>query len=102
MIRPAPRSSLFPYATRFRSGEDQRRVGQLLGRELRHLEADGLDLLRARVDVAHQQVDLVDARREREHALVGRLLVALRDRKSTRLNSSHPNTSYAVFCLKKK
>src|SRR2546427_6939892 len=42
-----------------------------------------------------------DVRRQLEHELMGKL-VRLRDRKSTRLNSSHSQISYAVFCLKKK
>src|SRR3712207_8991303 len=89
MIRRPPRSTLFPYTTLFRS---------LL---LRHLE-DLADLLDVEV------VDEVVVGRE----VLGRRRVgALRqdprpdrveDRKSTRLNSSHANISYAVFCLKKK
>src|SRR3712207_7006722 len=87
MIRRPPRSTLFPYTTLFRSvarvgvpehgggGEDD---GRLLGGQ-REAGQDGVGL----VDVLH--VDEV----------VG-------DRKSTRLNSSHANISYAVFCLKKK
>src|SRR5438034_6283980 len=73
MIRRPPRSTLFPYTTLFRSG-DQAAVEQ--GQE-------GLQLVPLRV------VDRV-ARGDRE------------DRKSTRLNSSHTVISYAVFCLKKK
>src|SRR5258707_1521228 len=87
MIRRPPRSTLFPYTTLFRSD---------------NLEQPG-DLVRlARV---RDQLD--------QHALVlegvgeidgrpGRQLEIERDRKSTRLNSSHANISYAVFCLKKK
>src|SRR6476620_11896101 len=72
MIRRPPRSTLFPYTTLFRS----------LAREP--------ELVRA------------DRRQDRKHqGVVGVLLLPL-DRKSTRLNSSHANISYAVFCLKKK
>src|SRR3712207_6993981 len=85
MIRRPPRSTLFPYTTLFRSAPpDGRRGVDLVG-------AVGAVLVlarRPRVDVgeevAHEGID-------------GRV-----DRKSTRLNSSHANISYAVFCLKKK
>src|SRR3712207_8655452 len=88
MIRRPPRSTLFPYTTLFRSHRDrvvevaeQQRVGDEAG-----LVADG------HVDLAQplgQRLDVLDDR-------------GLGDRKSTRLNSSHANISYAVFCLKKK
>src|SRR3712207_8654894 len=84
MIRRPPRSTLFPYTTLFRSRWLRQGAAQLLdplpGRRHRH------------------QV------RVREVAVLLRLLLAAsrRDRKSTRLNSSHANISYAVFCLKKK
>src|SRR3712207_7454834 len=83
MIRRPPRSTLFPYTTLFRSfGDDELRI---------LLEAcrisDRLDQLAAYL--ADKPL-LVEER--------GRMV----DRKSTRLNSSHANISYAVFCLKKK
>src|SRR3712207_7691108 len=85
MIRRPPRSTLFPYTTLFRSGGAHLVVLQL-DLDARALQLDGH--LRAQVgEVVH--------RGEREVAL-------LVDRKSTRLNSSHANISYAVFCLKKK
>src|SRR3712207_7256862 len=77
MIRRPPRSTLFPYTTLFRSREAQVVAGQ-------DPEPD-------RPDVEHHR------RRRARHEPVG-----LQDRKSTRLNSSHANISYAVFCLKKK
>src|SRR2546430_12729115 len=77
MIRRPPRSTLFPYTTLFRS---TRRGAQHRAR--RRIERPGHP--RARRDVV-----LVDRERPR-------------DRKSTRLNSSHSQISYAVFCLKKK
>src|SRR3712207_7289626 len=80
MIRRPPRSTLFPYTTLFRSL---------------------VDLARARGDVDV----VVDLHREVADHRVEHAEVALRlleDRKSTRLNSSHANISYAVFCLKKK
>src|SRR5690348_18204035 len=84
MIRRPPRSTLFPYTTLFRS---------------RHV-VDGIE----RLDIFHR-VDRVAFvflfERGFHHLGVGRV-VELEDRKSTRLNSSHPSISYAVFCLKKK
>src|SRR3712207_8472682 len=100
MIRRPPRSTLFPYTTLFRSGG-----GAGGGLVVDH--ADGLD--RALLVLAQPRLDLgrvgaappvageeFGAQRE---AL--RHLPPKRDRKSTRLNSSHANISYAVFCLKK-
>src|SRR3712207_9486334 len=87
MIRRPPRSTLFPYTTLFRSedeghsqGDDD---GQRHGRE--HLALDALEGEQRHVD---QDDDGLAEDRG--------------DRKSTRLNSSHANISYAVFCLKKK
>src|SRR3712207_7395794 len=94
MIRRPPRSTLFPYTTLFRSlhvglGGVLQRLLHRRERAVEHLAAQQvLDLL---VGLSR----LVGAPRpvlERAH----------RDRKSTRLNSSHANISYAVFCLKKK
>src|SRR3712207_7895812 len=92
MIRRPPRSTLFPYTTLFRSDDPQAVVGGLVGLGLPDL-----------ADIGEEVVP-------RGRGLVERL-VAVRpvvadrargDRKSTRLNSSHANISYAVFCLKKK
>src|SRR5258707_506571 len=82
MIRRPPRSTLFPYTTLFRSLPLRRDERGDVGR---------------RPDGRHHVVRLrpqrqPEVRRRRE----------LADRKSTRLNSSHANISYAVFCLKKK
>src|SRR5690348_18127126 len=85
MIRRPPRSTLFPYTTLFRSHAllPPQRLHLLLdpGVEVTDYRLHALDLLAVEVD--HQA----------QHAV---------DRKSTRLNSSHPSISYAVFCLKKK
>src|SRR3712207_8881686 len=84
MIRRPPRSTLFPYTTLFRS--------------------DGLAL--GQIGQVHVNLTVESARTKQgfvEH--VGPELVRYvreQDRKSTRLNSSHANISYAVFCLKKK
>src|SRR2546422_5134229 len=84
MIRRPPRSTLFPYTTLFRS-----RVPFVRPEE--------------RFDRAVPRLGLVDERERRERYLVGeRASQPHRDRKSTRLNSSHGYISYAVFCLKKK
>src|SRR5258707_9661066 len=88
MIRRPPRSTLFPYTTLFRSFEPRQREkpveviahdGRFGGHRRHHLELLDLAL-----------------------ALLARDQEAQEDRKSTRLNSSHANISYAVFCLKKK
>src|SRR5258707_11685617 len=76
MIRRPPRSTLFPYTTLFRS---------------QHLEATV-------VDVTYEPGGANSAHRH-PCPVIG---YVLEDRKSTRLNSSHANISYAVFCLKKK
>src|SRR3712207_6944325 len=89
MIRRPPRSTLFPYTTLFRSLRLLRPVGGEDGGGEAHIVR-----VRGAADA-----DLVAELRARE-VLVAR--EALGDRKSTRLNSSHANISYAVFCLKKK
>src|SRR5690348_11026601 len=92
MLRRPPRSTLFPYTTLFRSrhrvADANRSLGARLDR-VAYLEAD------RRQDVPLLAVLVVD---ERD----ARAAVGVVDRKSTRLNSSHPSISYAVFCLKKK
>src|SRR3712207_7661267 len=94
MIRRPPRSTLFPYTTLFRSSP-RRQLLALLGQELHRLvERDLLHL-----HVPRQVGDAVSVLRVGAEATFADLH---RDRKSTRLNSSHANISYAVFCLKKK
>src|SRR3712207_8799711 len=92
MILRPPRSTLFPYTTLFRSvllddDLDDRRVQRVRL----------VDRRRAALDVVHvgTLVDDHEGPLELAHVLGV-------DRKSTRLNSSHANISYAVFCLKKK
>src|SRR3712207_8446084 len=97
MIRRPPRSTLFPYTTLFRSkgyvltnnhvagGAEDITITLADGREIRNGKLLGAD---AKTDLAVIQIE------------ADRLSTA--DRKSTRLNSSHANISYAVFCLKKK
>src|SRR3712207_8718007 len=98
MIRRPPRSTLFPYTTLFRS------LAELTDRANR-----------ARTEAARNLADKIasNAARQSAHAQRSIAILALNmlfagelgldeDRKSTRLNSSHANISYAVFCLKKK
>src|SRR3712207_7614657 len=92
MIRRPPRSTLFPYTTLFRS--------ELMDNSIQ-AGAKNVELLCAETVVQNAQ---------RERRRINRIAVlddasgmdAATDRKSTRLNSSHANISYAVFCLKKK
>src|SRR3712207_7854699 len=93
MIRRPPRSTLFPYTTLFRSRAafGPSRAG------IDDEQLNGLALQPARVDQRRPHRHLVG---KGDGQRIGRL--ADRDRKSTRLNSSHANISYAVFCLKKK
>src|SRR3712207_7476636 len=79
MIRRPPRSTLFPYTTLFRSRPDRERRPPHRALDVERHEARDAELRRAGQE--------------------GRQVA--KDRKSTRLNSSHPNISYAVFCLKK-
>src|SRR5206468_13071616 len=91
MLRRPPRSTLFPYTTLFRSR--QRADGDIRGLLLeRDLELFGRHHARGRERFVERNSLLL---RERHGAVE-------RDRKSTRLNSSHDQISYAVFCLKKK
>src|SRR2546422_6019764 len=90
MIRRPPRSTLFPYTTLFRSaGRSRARGDALLGVVAR--SADGRWLPGGGGSPAAGEADLSCAVQD-----------GPRDRKSTRLNSSHGYISYAVFCLKKK
>src|SRR5438105_12659269 len=88
MFRPSRRSTLFPYTTLFRSGYGDFKLLAALGAWL------GWQMLLPIILVA-AAVGAVDDRQEH-------LPAEPRDRKSTRLNSSHEWISYAVFCLKKK
>src|SRR5947207_8385958 len=93
MLRPPPRSTLFPYTTLFRSLAAARRVAE------------------AMMQFATASAQWADAERQARARRVAEspppqppapLPVSPQDRKSTRLNSSHTVISYAVFCLKKK
>src|SRR2546430_11426683 len=92
MIRRPPRSTLFPYTTLFRSMHGDHRVDAGLGVE----RATGL-LVGGATRLRHRGIALTLSG-ETGHLTA----VRGRDRKSTRLNSSHSQISYAVFCLKNK
>src|SRR5258707_3327620 len=90
MIRRPPRSTLFPYTTLFRSRHPRRicvgpRVGVDAG-EMNRRFGTPENVMILRVEYRDGAIAVFDTK----------------DRKSTRLNSSHANISYAVFCLKKK
>src|SRR3712207_7062373 len=98
MIRRPPRSTLFPYPTLFRSRAvaehgDGDEVADQRDRRHEHRDQPEGAVVRLPVVLVQRRVQLLVARLTAE---------GLEDRKSTRLNSSHANISYAVFCLKKK
>src|SRR3712207_8164655 len=99
MIRRPPRSTLFPYTTLFRSRLSERGVGVAQPGQSPRGRAGGA----GDEGLADpQRVGEPPAHRELLHQDAPKMILAGRDRKSTRLNSSHANISYAVFCLKKK
>src|SRR5260221_9599231 len=92
MIRRPPRSTLFPYTTLFRSSDGEQFVEWRLAADAM-VEIHVFD--RSAVGIERRQI--VGRRRQE-----GAHCAQSKDRKSTRLNSSHTVISYAVFCLKKK
>src|SRR2546430_7819778 len=95
MIRRPPRSTLFPYTTLFRSLARRKRRRDLL--------ADGLGLYLVNELFYNFEIDVSLKQRQPQFTQgLLHVLVIEEDRKSTRLNSSHSQISYAVFCLKKK
>src|SRR5438876_3701516 len=126
MLRRPPRSTLFPYTTLFRSIGDGRVANdapdlvakELRGRVVGLLVGQQIGVGRGEAETAaapaffvfvltrfgrHRQRRLLAALDHEAHARLASLTPELGvDRKSTRLNSSHPSISYAVFCLKKK
>src|SRR3712207_8978263 len=94
MIRRPPRSTLFPYTTLFRSISDRKLPDKAID-----LIDEAAAMIRTDIDSMPEELDsltrkILQLEIERE--------ALQKDRKSTRLNSSHANISYAVFCLKKK
>src|SRR2546421_7855338 len=86
MIRRPPRSTLFPYTTLFRSPDDRAERG----------EGEDGDAVDDEREDAFQGIEALQGVRQEDPE------EGQQDRKSTRLNSSHDQISYAVFCLKKK
>src|SRR5256885_3330121 len=102
MIRRPPRSTLFPYTTLFRSQhrrpEQRVEVDDVLADEVDHLGVaprldEGVEVDALQLAITLQAGEIADRRVEPD------VEVLSRDRKSTRLNSSHLVISYAVFCL---
>src|SRR3712207_7241421 len=94
MIRRPPRSTLFPYTTLFRSSE---------GAQPRRGSPGDRPRLEPWSVCVHVHTRPFPSRGVKRHRrAIGNRDTELVDRKSTRLNSSHANISYAVFCLKKK
>src|SRR3712207_8999926 len=96
MIRRPPRSTLFPYTTLFRSLRRVATPGAKGGKN-KPGPAFEIDAGKLAEEARYDGIFVL-----RTNARVTPLQAMLRDRKSTRLNSSHANISYAVFCLKKK
>src|SRR5690606_40333098 len=92
MLLPLPRSTLFPYTTLFRSFRD------------RNFGAEEIRLFEEISDFREKQRFNANAKEYTVAGLVTEYTIrdGRKDRKSTRLNSSHVKISYAVFCLKKK
>src|SRR3712207_8884349 len=102
MIRRPPRSTLFPYTTLFRSKHRPRLLSDngpaFLAADLAaYLQEHGMRHTRGQPFHPMTQGKI-----ERYHRSLKNVICLEKDRKSTRLNSSHANISYAVFCLKKK
>src|SRR3712207_8226958 len=97
MIRRPPRSTLFPYTTLFRSD----RIGAVLWYSDLRRFTQVADQVEPELLIPFLN-DYADAIITSIHEAGGDVLKLIGDRKSTRLNSSHANISYAVFCLKKK
>src|SRR3712207_8538908 len=101
MIRRPPRSTLFPYTTLFRSLSDLlTEAAEAIAAEAANVAAVEAGRLRRPVGLRHMQLRFAGA--WAAAAVAAKAIMWVADRKSTRLNSSHANISYAVFCLKKK
>src|SRR3712207_7876728 len=98
MIRRPPRSTLFPYTTLFRSLRLREARLERRARQQDHRAQDSQRHPRGQGEVREVVPEGLSARGSVSNAV----RVRNEDRKSTRLNSSHANISYAVFCLKKK
>src|SRR5688572_31931110 len=94
MLRRPPRSTLFPYTTLFRS------IKEIIGLSYSDDQRVRNTALHFLISAKTDDDDI--RKRLREMATNGQQSDKIKDRKSTRLNSSHSQISYAVFCLKKK
>src|SRR5690348_18162080 len=100
LLIPPPRTALFPYTTLFRSLEIR---FDLQGwRVSLRWRVSGKKQRPRTSSAVERQLFFPALHHERDHFARRNRLGPVRDRKSTRLNSSHPSISYAVFCLKKK
>src|SRR3712207_7216618 len=100
MIRRPPRSTLFPYTTLFRSWAARARLLRETGEFEKVMQSAAS--LKQDIDLLTDETEsLREDERQAERTLTEARAVLEQDRKSTRLNSSHANISYAVFCLKK-
>src|SRR2546430_6461729 len=102
MIRRPPRSTLFPYTTLFRSASVSVRTRSSTRLRLGRALSRGLSGAISPLFPPHAKPDVIARQAGVPHAAIARKLEADRarlDRKSTRLNSSHSQISYAVFCL---
>src|SRR5688572_31492130 len=101
MRQRSTRSTLFPYTTLFRSSFTVQERGdgptRIVERTVTRRDAGGRVIAIEKARQANSSTTTIEAR-----ILPGRAEIVQRDRKSTRLNSSHSQISYAVFCLKKK
>src|SRR3712207_8619958 len=95
MIRRPPRSTLFPYTTLFRSDWFPGRIPSNV------VAGEGV-VIDSSFCFKHYYATAPVGLRVGRHVTIWRTALSVEDRKSTRLNSSHANISYAVFCLKKK
>src|SRR3712207_6869384 len=109
MIRRPPRSTLFPYTTLFRSmlNPEHRILTNIYDIDIAPMIGDYtvFDIETTGFSRFNDRIIEIGATRYRDGELIGtfsEFVYPERDRKSTRLNSSHANISYAVFCLKKK
>src|SRR2546422_7218646 len=96
MIRRPPRSTLFPYTTLFRSPRRIAVVGPAVVAAFAHCS------FTPRMGLSTAAIAWICSSVKAQNSRLKRMLQRLRDRKSTRLNSSHGYISYAVFCLQKK
>src|SRR3712207_8352302 len=100
MIRRPPRSTLFPYTTLFRSVKLFKRG--VMDQEIFSIILSNIRVSDQRIgDIKAQEAALKVGERRLSELLARYGRTTIEDRKSTRLNSSHANISYAVFCLKK-